>query len=96
MQNKSRIFEDMGNLVNNTAAAVKGLGDEIRVIGQAQLERAIADMDLIRRDELEVLKMRLNALEAEVASLKSRARTNKSGTVKKATKPPDLKRQKSQ
>ena len=72
MQTKSRPLDDLTNLVTNAVGAVKGVGDEVRAVGRAQAERLIADMDLVGRDEFEILKARLAASEAETAALKKK------------------------
>ncbi len=56
MQSKSKPMDDLANLVTNAVGAVKGVGDEVKAMGRSQAERLIADMDLIGRDEFEVLK----------------------------------------
>lgn len=72
MQTKSRPLDDLTNLMTNAVGAVKGVGDEVRAVGRAQAERLIADMDLVGRDEFEVMKARLDASEAEAAALKKK------------------------
>lgn len=56
MQSKSKPLDDLTNLMTNAVGAVKGVGDEVKAMGRAQAERLIADMDLVSRDEFEVLK----------------------------------------
>ena len=84
MQSKSRPLDDLTNLVTNAVGAVKGVGDEVKAVGRAQAERVIADMDLIGRDEFEVLKAMLQAsredtyaLQKKVASLEKQIKTLK-------------------
>ena len=71
MQSKSRPLDDISNLLTNAVGAVKGVGDEAKAIARAQAEKIIAEMDLVTRDEFEVLKSRLNKLMEENASLKA-------------------------
>ena len=70
MQSKSRPFDDISNLLTNAAGAIKGVGDEVKAMGRSQAEKLIADMDLVSRDEFEVLKARLDAALAEIEGLK--------------------------
>ena len=70
MQSKSRPFDDISNLLTNAAGAIKGVGDEVKAMGRSQAEKLIADMDLVSRDEFEVLKARLDAALAEIDVLK--------------------------
>lgn len=72
MQTKSRPLEDLTNLVTNAVGAVKGVGDEVKAMGRSQADRIIADMDLITRDEFEVLKSMLFSLQEENVGLKKK------------------------
>ena len=69
MQSKAKPLDDLTNLMTNAMGAVKGVGDEVKAIGRSQAERLIADMDLVSRDEFEVLKEMLTASQADVAAL---------------------------
>ena len=71
MQSKSRPMDDISNLLTNAVGAVKGVGDEVKAVARAQAEKMIAEMDLVTRDEFEVLKAQLGALAEENASLKA-------------------------
>lgn len=72
MQTKSKPLDDLTNLMTNAVGAVKGVGDEVKAMGRAQAERLIADMDLVGRDEFEILKEMLQASQAETAALKKK------------------------
>ena len=71
MQSKSRPLDDISNLLTNAVGAVKGVSDEVKAVARSQGEKMIADLDLVGRDEFEVLKARLKNLEAENAQLKA-------------------------
>jgi len=83
MQSKSRPLDDLTNLMTNAVGAVKGVGDEVKAIGRSQAERLIADLDLVSRDEFEVLKTMFEKSQAEIESLKKEIKTLKK---KKASK----------
>lgn len=88
MQSKSRPFDDISNLLTNAAGAIKGVGDEVKAMGRSQAEKLIADMDLVSRDEFEVLKARLDAALAEIEVLKGgkpKKPAAKKTTAKKTT-----------
>ncbi len=72
MQSKSKTLNDFSNLMTNAVGAVKGVGDEVKAIGRAQAERMITDMDLITREEFDVLKAMINAQREEINTLKDR------------------------
>jgi len=75
MQSKSRPLDDLTNLVTNALGAVKGVGDEVKAVGRSQAERIIADLDLVGRDEFEVLKLRLDSVMTENESLQKKIKT---------------------
>ena len=83
MQSKSKPLEDLSNLVANAVGAAKGVGDEIKAMTRSQAEKFIADMDLVSRDEFDVLKARLDAALAEIETLKA-VRPKRKAPVKKA------------
>ena len=72
MQSKSKPLEDISNLVANAVGAAKGVGDEIKAMGRSQAEKFVADMDLVTREEFDVLKARLDAALAEIEALKAK------------------------
>ncbi len=84
MQSKSRPLDDLTNLMTNAVGAVKGVGDEVKAMGRSQAERLIADMDLIGRDEFEVLKAMLAKSQEEITGLKKDVKSLKM-QIKKAT-----------
>lgn len=86
MQSKSRPLDDISNLLTNAVGAVKGVGDEVKAVARSQAEKMIADMDLVSRDEFEVLKARFEALSAENADLKAQLAKLKSAARKPRAK----------
>jgi len=72
MQTKSGPLDDLTNLMTNAVGAVKGVGDEVKAMGRSQAEKIIADMDLITRDEFEILKTMLQSVQTENAALKKK------------------------
>lgn len=70
MQSKSRPLDDISNFLTNAAGALKGVGDEVKAMSRSQAEKFIADMDLVSRDEHEVLKARLEKALVEIEALK--------------------------
>lgn len=85
MQTKSGPLDDLTNLMTNAVGAVKGVGDEVKAMGRAQGEKLIADMDLITRDEFEVLKAMLETVRDENEALKKKVATLET-KVKKLSK----------
>ena len=84
MQSKSRPLDDLTNLMTNAVGAVKGVGDEVKAMGRSQAERMIADLDLIGRDEFEVLKAMFEKSQTEVEALRKEVKSLKATLKKKA------------
>ncbi|MEE9348115.1 MAG: accessory factor UbiK family protein [Robiginitomaculum sp.] len=84
MQTKSKPFDDIANLLTNAMGAAKGVGDEVKAAARARADGVIADMDLVGREEFDVvkqmaaaalgetdaLKVKIKKLEAEIRKLK--------------------------
>lgn len=85
MQSRNKPLADISNLMANAVGAAKGVGDEIKAMSRSQAEKFIADMDLVTRDEFDVLKMRLDAALGEIETLKA-AQSKPSAKAKPATK----------
>ncbi len=88
----SSAFDDMANLFGNGIDALRGVGDEMRGVMQASLERVVLDMDLVRREEVDVLKMQIQAQADAIASLKVQLGQPQKTTAKKGAKKPTVKK----
>ena len=100
MQTRNRMLDDMAKVATSALGVAGGLKDEVEGRLRQQFERILADMDLVTREEFEVVQAmavkareeqeataeRLNKLESELAGLK-KARTP-GGTAKGAAKAP--------
>ncbi len=84
MQSKSRPLDDITNLMTNAVGAMKGVGDEVKAMGRSQAEKIVADLDLVGRDEFEVLKTQLFQSQDEIAKLTKEVKSLKAA-LKKAT-----------
>ena len=82
MQTQNPFLDEMAKLTNAAMGLAQTAGDEAKAAFRAQADRLVAEMDLIRRDEFEVLKAEIAALRAEVAALKA-----PKPAAKKAVKP---------
>ena len=78
MSQGSRIFDELGRLMNDAAGVADGVRREIETVVRSQVQRFIADMDLVKREDYDALRelvqnqsAELRALKAEVAALKS-------------------------
>jgi BMFP domain-containing protein YqiC len=81
-QTNSRFFDEVGRLMNDAAGVAQGVRREFDTLFRTQAERVLRDLDVVRRDEFEavkemarlareeneMLKSRINALEAALAA----------------------------
>ena len=80
MTQGSKLFDELGKLMNNAAGVADGVRREIETAVKSQLERMINDMDLVKREDYDALRelvqvqsAELKALTAEVEALKGKA-----------------------
>jgi BMFP domain-containing protein YqiC len=81
-QTRSRIFDDLAKVMTDAAGVAQGARREIDTLVRSQLERLLAGMDVVTREEFEAvremaimartqndkLETRLAALEARLAN----------------------------
>lgn len=72
MQTRHPFFDDMAKLATSAAGVAQGLGEEARTFWRSQLERMIADMDLVGREEFEAVKALASSARAEADALGAR------------------------
>jgi BMFP domain-containing protein YqiC len=84
MQSQSRFFDDLARVAAGAAGALSGVRGEIEARARDQLERVLAGMDLVSREEFEAaramaakardeqekLLRRIEELEARLAALR--------------------------
>ena len=81
-QTTNRFFDEIGRLMNDAAGAAQGMKRELDVVVRNQAERILRDLDIVKREEFEavkemarlareeneVLKARIAALEAKLGA----------------------------
>jgi BMFP domain-containing protein YqiC len=68
MQSQNRFFEDLARLAAGAVGTLSGVRGEVETRLREQLERLLAGMDLVDRDEFEAVKaMAAKALAAQEA-----------------------------
>jgi BMFP domain-containing protein YqiC len=70
MNQSSRIFDDLGKLMNEAAGVADGVRREVETVVKAQAQRFIADMDLVKREDFDALRELVAAQGEEIAQLK--------------------------
>jgi BMFP domain-containing protein YqiC len=79
MQTRNPFFDEFAKLATGAAGVAQGVGEEARSFWRAQVERIIADMDMVRRDEFDAVKDLAAAARAEVDVLKARLEALETG-----------------
>ncbi|MGV8998534.1 MAG: accessory factor UbiK family protein [Parvibaculaceae bacterium] len=86
-QTQNRVLDEIAKLFTNAAGAAQGVRQEVETVIRSQAERLVADLDLVPREEFEVvramaalareenevLKTRIDALEVALAAKKPKA-----------------------
>lgn len=77
MSQGNRIFDELGKLMNSAAGAADGVRREFETAVKSQLERLIADMDLVKREDFDALRELVQAQSAELKALKAELKGGK-------------------
>lgn len=77
MAGPNPMLDDLAGLMTGAMGAARSVGEEAQTVVRGQAARFIADMDLVKREEVDVLKAllqsaieRIDALEAEIVKLR--------------------------
>ena len=98
MQSQNRFFDDLARVANGAVGALSGVRSDIEARFRDQLERVLAGMDVVSREEFEAVKAmaakardeqetllrRIAALESELAALKEPKQPVRRATPKPA------------
>jgi BMFP domain-containing protein YqiC len=79
MNQGSRIFDDLGRLMNDAAGMADGVRREIETAVRAQVQRFVADMDLVKREDYDALRELVAAQGEELAALQKDLAALKAG-----------------
>lgn len=72
MQTQSAIFDEIAKLMTEAAGAADGVRREAETAMKSQLQRLIADMDFVAREEFEAVRDMARAAREENEALKAR------------------------
>jgi len=56
VQTQSPIFDEIAKLMSEAAGAVDGVRREAETVARSQLQRLLADMDLVSREEFDAVR----------------------------------------
>lgn len=102
-QPSARIFDELAKVMTNAAGAAQGMRDEVETVLRGQAERILNDLDVVQREEFEVvqdmvakareanekLESRIVDLEAELSALKAKPKKAAAKPRTKRTPKPD-------
>jgi BMFP domain-containing protein YqiC len=71
-QGPNKLFDDFAKLMTDAAGAAQGLRREAETAFKSQAERFMAEMDIVRRDELDLVREMAAKARAENEELKAR------------------------
>lgn len=71
MHTRNPLFDEVAKLGAGALGLAQAAGEEARTAVRAQVDRLVADMDLVRRDEHDALRAEIAALRSEIASLRT-------------------------
>ena len=83
MTQRSRIFDDLGKLMNDAAGVADGVRREIETVVKSQAERFVADMDLVKREDFDALRELVQVQGEEIAALRLELAARKPKTTPK-------------
>ena len=71
-QTQNRFFDEMAKLFNDAASVAQGVKREAETVFRTQMERLVADLDLVKREDFEVVRDMASKARAENEDLKRR------------------------
>ena len=71
MQTQNPFLDEMAKLTTAAMGLAQAASDEAKAAFRSQADRIVADLDLVRREELDALKAELAGLRGELEALKA-------------------------
>jgi BMFP domain-containing protein YqiC len=71
-QTSNRLFDEMARLMGDAASVAQGVKREAETIFRTQMERFVTDMDLVKREEFDVVKEMASRARSENEELRTR------------------------
>jgi BMFP domain-containing protein YqiC len=70
MSQSSKIFDDLGRLMNDAAGLADGVRREVETVVKSQAQRLVAEMDLVKREDFDALRELVQVQTEEIAQLR--------------------------
>ena len=71
-QTQNRLMDEMARLMNDAASVAQGVKREAETVFRSQIERLVADLDLVKREEFEVVRELASKARTENEALRVR------------------------
>ncbi len=84
MQTTNRFLDDMAKVANSAVSTLTGIKGEIEAVVRQQMDRLLADMDLVPRDEFDAVKAMAAKARSEQEKLEKRVVKLEAALAKKA------------
>lgn len=72
MQSENRFFDDLGRVINGAAGTLAGMGRELESNAREKAKQWVSGMDFVSREEFDAVKAMAAAAREEVELLKAR------------------------
>lgn len=76
MHTQNPFLDEMAKLTGAAMGLAQAAGEEAKTAMRAQADRMAAELDLVRRDEIDVLKAEIAALRDEIAQIRAASRVS--------------------
>ena len=86
MNKKTKFISDFTKIATDTLGTISGIKKEIETIVKIRIEKFINKADLVKRNEFEVLKLRVDKLSKNVDELKKSSKLYVLKSKKKSKK----------
>ena len=74
MQTRNRLLDDIARVANGAAGVATGMREEIEALVQQRVERVLAKLNLVTREEFEAVKAMAAKARSEQEALEKRLR----------------------
>jgi BMFP domain-containing protein YqiC len=71
-QTSNRMFDELARLMTDAAGVAQGVRREAETLFRSQMERFVADMDLVKREDFDVVRDMASKARAENEALSAR------------------------
>jgi BMFP domain-containing protein YqiC len=71
-QTSNRLFDELARLMTDAASVAQGVRKEAEGVFRTQMERFVADLDLVKREDFDVVREMASKARSENEALKAR------------------------